>query len=194
MCNQQPIELSILTAFIDFLRNYQCLSEETIGMRKLFVKPFLLNIGAIDKQSTLRLMSASAIHNYIITTIQPLHRASKKHLISSIRSFLRFAHIKGYLIRDLIEAVPVIKTWKLDRLPQGMSWDDAQKLLTMPDKNISSGRRDLAVLSLLVHYGVRIGQVTALKLQDIHWQNETISFAACKHSNSLQLPLHKNVA
>jgi len=194
MYNQQVIKLDILTEYIDFLRNYQCLSEATIIIRKLFVKPFLIDLGVVDKPSTLHLISASAIHNYIITTAQHLHRASKKHLTSSIRSFLKFAHIKGYLTRNLVEAVPVITTWKLDRLPQGISWDNAQKFLTMPDKNTPGGRRDLAILSLLIHYGVRIGQVTALKLQDIYWQNEIISFAACKHSNPLQLPLYKDVA
>src|SRR5262249_10318502 len=62
------------------------------------------------------------------------------------------------------------------------------------NKNTPIGRRDFAVISLLVHYGLRIGQVTTLKLPDIHWQEGIICFSASKHSNSLRLPLHKNVA
>ena len=51
-----------------------------------------------------------------------------------------------------------------------------------------------AILSLLIHYGVRIGQAITLKLQNIHWQAGTISFDASKRGNALCLPLHAEVA
>ena len=184
----------LLTEYIYFLRDYQCSSDATILMRRKFVAPFLNHLGHIAKPSKLFRLSAKTIHDYIIETVQPLHRASKKHVTSSIRSFLRFAYIKGYLKKNLIEAVPVIPTRKLDRLPQSISWNDAQKLLKMPDRNTPNGRRDLAILLLLINYGVRIGQVTTLKLRNIHWQEGMICFAATKNSNALRLPLHKKVA
>jgi integrase/recombinase XerD len=187
-------KLELLAEYIDFLRNHQCSSEATINIRKIFVKSFLLYLDDIGQPSMLSELPAKTIHDYIITTAQPLHRASKKHLTSSIRSFLKFAHIKGYLKRDLIEAVPVITMRKLDRLPNSITWEDVQKIIALPDKKTPSGRRDLAVLSLLIYYGVRIGQVTTLKLSDIHWQEGVICFAPSKHGNALRLPLYKEVA
>ncbi len=184
----------LLIEYVNFLRDQQCLSDATIIIRKKFAEPFLHHLGNIAHPSRLSRLSAKTIHDYIIVTSSPLHRASKKHVTSSVRSFLSFAHIKGYLKKDLIEAVPVIPTRKLDRLPQNMSWKDTQKLLKMPDKKTHTGRRDFAVLSLLINYGVRIGQVTTLKLQDIHWREGVICFAASKNSNALRLPLHKEVA
>ena len=154
---------------------------------------FLLKQG-INLSSQLHLLSAKEIHDYIIEVAPPLHRASKKHLTSSIRSFLRFAYIKGYLINNLVEVVPVITTRKLERLPESITWENIQKLLTLPDKNTPSGRRDFAVMMLCIHYGVRIGQVTTLKLSDIHWEDGFICFAGCKWSNSLRLPLLEDVA
>ena len=184
----------LLIEYVNFLRSQQCLSDETIMIRERFVKPFLHYLGNTAHPSKLYGLSAKLIHDYIIKTTQPLHRASKKHVTSSIRSFLRFAHIKSYLQKNLLEAVPVIATRKLDRLPQGISWNDAQKLLKMPDRNTHVGRRDFAVLTLLINYGVRIGQVTTLKLHDIHWTEGVICFSASKNSNALRLPLHKKVA
>lgn len=184
----------LLIEYVNFLRNQQCLSDKTIIIREKFVIPFLCYIGKIATPSSLFRLSAKLIHDYIIKTSQPLHRVSKKHVTSSIRSFLRFAHIKGYLKKNLVEAVPVIATRKLDRLPQTIAWSDTQKLLKMPNRKTHIGRRDFAVLSLLINYGVRIGQVTTLKLHDIHWSEGVICFAASKHSNALRLPLHKKVA
>jgi len=186
-------EIELLNEYLNFLREYQCLSKATIVIRRNFVTPFLLKQG-INLSSQLHSLSAKNIHDYIIKVASPLHRASKKHLTSSIRSFLRFAYIKGYLQNNLVEVVPVITTRKLDRLPDGISWENIQQLLTMPDKNTPAGRRDLAVMMLCIHYGVRIGQVTTLKLRDIHWEDSFICFAGCKWSNSLHLPLHGDVA
>jgi len=185
---------TLLIEYTDFLREQQCSAEATILIRRTFVEPFLKSLGKIAQPSKLFKLSASTIHDYIIATAQPLHRSRKKNLTSSIRSFLRFSYIKGYLKRNLIEAVPVIATWKLDSLPKSISWEDTQKLLTMPDRNTPTGRRDYAVMSLLISYGVRIGQVIKLKLQDISWQEGVICFAASKHSNALRFPLHKEIA
>jgi integrase/recombinase XerD len=190
--NAKP-ETKLLKEYTEFLRHYQCLAEATIDIRKRFVSPFLLQHKEIGMPSTLHLLSAKTIHDYIIETAAPLHRASKKHLSSSMRSFLRFAYIKGYLKRDLVEAVPVILTRKLDRLPESISWESIQKLLTMPDRGTPIGRRDYAVMFLCIHYGVRIGQVTSLKLSDIHWEEGFINFPACKQGNALRLPLHEEV-
>jgi len=186
-------ENELLDEYLDFLRDYQCLSEATIVIRRNFVTPFLLKQG-FNHSSHLGSLSAKAIHDHIIEAAPTLHRASKKHLTSSIRSFLRFAYIKGYLMCNLVEVVPVITTRKLERLPESLSWEAIQKLLTMPDKSTPSGRRDLAVMMLCIHYGVRIGQVTTLKLSDIHWEEGFICFAGCKWSNSLRLPLLEEVA
>lgn len=194
MRTEESKRSALLIEYISFMRDYQCLSEDTIYLRQKFVEPFLIHLVNRSQSSTLNELAASTIHDYIIAVAKPLKRASKKHLSSSIRSFLRFAYIKGYLSKNLVEAVPIIATRKLDRLPQGISWNDAQKLLTMPDRNTASGRRDYAVLQLLVSYGVRIGQVTTLKLQDIHWQEGIICFPTCKHSNPLHLPLNTSVA
>lgn len=184
----------LLVSYIDFLRRHQCVSEATVVIRIKFVRPFLNSIRKIALPSRLFRLSAKEIHDYIIKTAKPLHRASKKHLVSSIRSFLRFGHIQGYLKRDLVAAVPIIATRKLDRVPLGIPWKSVQQLLRMPDKKTHSGRRDYAVLLLLARYGVRIGQVTTLKLCDIHWQEGVICFPACKGGEPLRLPLFKEVA
>ncbi len=36
------------------------------------------------------------------------------------------------------------------------------------------GRRDLAILTLLATYGLRAGEITALRLDDIDWRREQV--------------------
>jgi site-specific recombinase XerD len=160
----------------------------------LAVRRFLQFLGRRLTPSQLRQLSAKRIHDYIIRHSSGLTRASRKHLTSSLRSFLRFAHVRGYLPHDLVDAVPVLATWRLAHLPRGLSWEQVQSLLKAPDRRTAVGRRDYAMLLLVATYGVRIGQVTALTRHDIHWHEQTIAFAPSKGGKPLKFPLEKSVA
>jgi integrase/recombinase XerD len=184
----------LLAQYLDFLRDQQGVSQATIVIRRLAVRRFLQFLGRRLTPSQLRQLSAKRIHDYIIRHSSGLTRASRKHLTSSLRSFLRFAHVRGYLPRDLVDAVPVLATWRLAHLPRGLSWEQVQSLLKAPDRRTAVGRRDYAMLLLVATYGVRIGQVTALTRHDIHWHEQTIAFAASKGGKPLKFPLEKSVA
>jgi integrase/recombinase XerD len=190
----RQFESKLLTQYVDYLRSQQCVAPATVGIRRQFIVPFLQFIGDLAMPSRLQGLSPKTIHDYVITKCPPLHRASRKHLTSTLRSFLRFAHIEGYLARPLVTAVPIIATRKLERLPRGMPWQSVRAMLQEPDRRTHIGRRDYAMLLLLSTYGVRIGQVTALHLKDIHWTSGTIDFAQMKGGNPLRLPLHPLVA
>jgi integrase/recombinase XerD len=123
-----------------------------------------------------------------------MSRPGRKHLISSIRRFLRFCHLKGYVARNLTEAVPVMGDPKLGTVPRGISWEAVEKLLTVPDRDTHSGRRAYAIIRLLATYGVRIGQVAKLRLQDIRWREGSIHFQPSKWGNPLSFPLYPEVA
>jgi site-specific recombinase XerD len=184
----------LLAQYLDFLRDQQGVSQATIVIRRLAVRRFLRFIGRRVTPSQLRQLGAKRIHDYIIRHSSGLTRASRKHLTSSLRSFLRFAHVRGYLPHDLVDAVPVLATWRLAHLPRGLSWEQVQLLLKAPDRRTAVGRRDYAMLLLVATYGVRIGQVTALTRHDIHWHEQTIAFAPSKGGKPLKFPLEKSVA
>ena len=184
----------LLAQYLDFLRDQQGVSQATIAIRRLTVRRFLRFIGRrVTPPSQLRQLGAKRIHDYIIRHSSGLTRASRKHLTSSLRSFLSFAHVRGYLPHDLVDAVPVLATWRLAHLPRGLSWEQVQLLLKAPDRRTAVGRRDYAMLRLVATYGVRIGQVTALRRHDIHWHEQTIAFAASKGGKPLKFPLEKSV-
>ncbi len=185
---------SILGRYLDFLKITQGLADATLVLRRLHVKPFLRSLEVGGVLTDLRSLAPSTVHDYIIATSKPLTRASRKHLVSGLRSFLRFAHANGLIERPLVDAVPIILTRKLDRLPQTIPWEDVQKLLTMPDRATLSGKRDFAILRLIATYGVRIGQAIHLRLRDIDWAQELIYFPAEKGCKALSFPILPEVA
>jgi len=192
--NPARFDSKLLSEYAEFLRNHQGLAESTIGIRRRYVSPFLAAIE--DENGKIGSLSPEAIHEYVIKTrnVKTLTRSCRKQLSSSLRSFLRFAHFKGYVDRDLRGAVPVIKEYRLARVPRSISWESAQKLLEAPDRNTRPGRRDYAILQLLATYGVRIGQILSLELGDIDWHRGIINFRQSKGGKPLSLPLKLEVA
>jgi integrase/recombinase XerD len=184
----------ILGHYLHFLKTSQGLADATLVLRRLHVRPFLRSLESSALLVDLRSLAPSTVHDYIIETSKPLTRPSRKHLVSGLRSFLRFAHVNGFLDRSLVDAVPIILTRKLDRLPQTIPWEAVQKLLSMPDQTTLTGMRDYAILRLVASYGLRIGQAIHLRLRDIDWRQALIHFPAEKGCKALCFPILQEVA
>ena len=184
----------LLSEYLDFLCRHRGLTKGTIRFRRNDVISFLQSLRLENELEDIGKVSAQQIYDYIIKTVKLMTRPSRRHLVASIRSFLKFCHLKGYVQRDLTEAVPVIGTPKLGSVPRGIPWESVEKLLAVPNRETHGGRRTYAILQLLATYGVRIGQVTKLRLQDINWREGSIHFQPSKWGNPLCFPLYPVVA
>ena len=99
-----------------------------------------------------------------------------------------------YTRRRLDETVPRITLYKAARLPSFLSAREIDRLLKAPDRRTESGRRDHAMLLLMVRYGVRLLSAKWLRLQDIDWRKKTITFPALKNGKTVVVPLLPDVA
>lgn len=92
--------------------------------------------------------------------------------ISSLRSFFRY--LKKEKIIDN-NPMLLVSNPKLDKkLPKYLNFDDTEKLLKAFDnKNYISIRNSL-ILEILYSTGIRVGEITNIKVSDVSISNETI--------------------
>jgi integrase/recombinase XerD len=109
-------------------------------------------------------------------------------MVTSLRSFLRFAHATGRTAVPLAGAVPAVASWKLSALPRGLKAPEIKRLLACCDRKTSSGLRDHAILSLLARLGLRGAEAAGLRLDDIDWRAGEIAVTG-KGSRVERLPL-----
>lgn len=69
---------------------------------------------------------------------------------ADLRALLRFFYLDGILAADLGGAMPPVAAWRGTRLPQALSAADVDAVLGSCDRSTVSGRRDRAILVLLV--------------------------------------------
>jgi integrase/recombinase XerD len=120
-------------------------------------------------------ITAADVTRFVVAQCDALGRASACKRISQLRSFLRFAHISGLTAAALAPAVPPAAWWSASSLPRWVPPAQVAALLASCDQQTPSGRRDLAVLTLLSRLGLRAGEVAGLSLEDIDWRAGTLT-------------------
>jgi site-specific recombinase XerD len=95
---------------------------------------------------------------------------SAQYFVAALRAFLRFCFLEGSVAADLSAAALALTGRRRSSLPRGISDTDAAALLRSCDRRRSDGRRDFAVLLVLLRLGLRAGEVAALALDDIDWR------------------------
>jgi len=189
----QQIYQPLMAAYLKWMRDYQHASKGTIGVRCHSITQFLEWLGPEAVPEGLLRLSSDRIEEFFISYAQSMGRSARRSMQSALRTFLRFCLHNGYIEQPLDRAVPTLRTYKLATVPRGLTDIQAQQVLRCINRNSHVGRRDYAIVLLLYTYGVRGGQVRALRLEDIDWAQNQILFKASKHGKDSLLPLTEEV-
>jgi len=112
-----------------------------------------------------------------------------KLFVAALRSFLRFCFIEGLTPNDLSGAVLSVGRGRSSRLPKGIGPRVAEALVRTCDRRRSKGRRDYAILLILLRLGLRASEVSGLRLDDIDWRaGEVVVHGKGRREDRLPLP------
>jgi integrase/recombinase XerD len=152
------------------------------------VKPFLA--GLDEDGLDLGELTAARVTAFVVARCPGQSRGAAKMTVTALRSLLGFLHVEGLIARSLVGAVPSAASWRLSGLPRFLEDDQAQALLDSCDPQTVAGRRDLAILTLLMRLGLRAGEVAGLRLEDLDWRaGELVVVGKGRRSERLPLPV-----
>jgi integrase/recombinase XerD len=151
---------------------------------------FLCGLGKRSDPKRLHELQVRDIDAYLSCRTQGLRRKSIGHLTSEIRVFLRYLHENGETTRDLSVSVTSPILYAYEDIPSALLAEEVEKVLatTRRDRTLG-GRRDYAILMLLARYGLRSGEITALRVDDFDWKNEILLVRHSKNKTFSKLPL-----
>ncbi|MCP4895748.1 MAG: tyrosine-type recombinase/integrase [bacterium] len=116
-------------------------------------------------------------------------RSSIAHYATTLRVFFRYAEQRGWCPPGLAAAIMSPRLFADEGLPKGPSWDDVQRLLKSTEGDQPKNIRDRAIILLFAVYGMRVGEVRALKLEDLDWDKELICVTRPKPRRQQSFPL-----
>jgi integrase/recombinase XerD len=107
----------------------------------------------------------------------------------TLRVFLRYLHREGICSADLSGVVEWPRSYRLAEIPRSISSDEVRRVLSAVDRRTQVGKRDYAMLLLLVTYGLRAREVAALTFDDLDWEHDRLRVPKRKAGHSTVFPL-----
>ena len=188
-----PVYQPLLDSYLAWMREHQHAADVTLVNRRHNVKRFLESLGTVATPDGMSQLTAEGVESFFLDCASAMSYSARHSMQSALRTFLRFCFHEGYVPQGLDHAVPRLRTYKLSRVPHGLSEAQTQAVMESVDRDTDVGRRDYAILTMLHTYGVRGGQVRALQLNDIRWPQDQILFRATKGGKDSLLPLTTHV-
>jgi integrase/recombinase XerD len=112
-----------------------------------------------------------------------LSARSQARIISGIKSFYKFL-----LLEDVIETDPttLLETPRIGRkLPEVLNHEEVELILAQIDLSSPAGRRNKAMLEVLYGCGLRVSELTELRLSHIYFDQEFIRVTGKGHKERL---------
>lgn len=178
--------------FFEFLRRERGLREATIVQYQHYLRRLEGYLGKIEMK-VLSDLSPAVLSAFITDSGRELDKRSVQSLCSILKVFLRFLYRHGKLERDLSRQIESPRRYRLASLPRSITWEDVRRTLETVDRRTPVGKRDYAILLLLITYGLRAREVAALTLDDIDWKRERIHVRERKAGHSTVYPLSATV-
>jgi site-specific recombinase XerD len=192
ICKSQPVQKApiappLVTAFCGWFRTHRGVKEPTLrhyarGATDL-VRALGEDIGG---------WNALAVRDFLLERASQGGTSTTQALVTSLRAFLRFLNFRGECRDDLAIAIPAVAHWRLARLPRCLTAEEVNRLIAASNGTTPGRLRDRAILLMLVRLGLRSGDVAALRLNDIDWNNGTLRVTG-KGRYQVRLPLPQDV-
>jgi site-specific recombinase XerD len=179
----------MMVEFADFMQKERGLAPSTIEKRCSIVRESLDRLCAGERPFLA--ITVADVDSVLANKVneQQYARVTVRTCASSLRSFFRYAEMRGWCAAGIATSVMAPRVFQQESLPSAPTWDDVQKILDSTACDRPTDIRDHAILKLLAVYGVRAGEVARLQLDHIDWERETIVFTRSKLLGSHSFPL-----
>jgi site-specific recombinase XerD len=178
--------------YADFLRVEKGLADLTLRVYLPIVDDLIRFLKTRHRTTSVSRLNAKILRTFLFE--RACNRSSEyvRLLTIKLRSFLRFLHSQGETCHDLTGAIPTARRWAQPGVPKKLTSEELDRVLDVPDRATTIGRRDYAILLLLARLGLRAGEVVSLELEDIHWRTGEILIRGKGRRKDI-LPLPRDV-
>lgn len=154
-----------ITDYSHYLKIERGLSQNTIDNYCLDINKLMTYLEENSINSSPILIEHSTVQQFIYTVAKALSARSQSRLISGLRSFFDYLVFEDYRKTN---PLALIESPKLGRkLPDTLSIEDIDNLIAMIDLSKPQGERNRAIIETLYSCGLRVSELTNLKLSDL---------------------------
>lgn len=157
------------TRYEEYLRKQRGISQTTVTRYWPIIRSFLRERFG---DAPLRFDELSAQYIAAFLTRHAHSRTPKiaKLMVTALRSLFRFLFQHEETKIDLSAVVPTVPSWRLAEVPKYLKPEEIDRVLETCDRSTPKGRRNYAILLLVVRLGLRANEVVKIELDDLNWR------------------------
>ncbi|MBI4322007.1 MAG: tyrosine-type recombinase/integrase [Chloroflexi bacterium] len=179
--------------FFAYLQDERGLRNSSLKLYAHYLHRFAAYLDTLNLQH-LSELSPPVLSGFVIELSQRMAWGGVRNACGVLHVFLAYLYRERILSKNLGQAVEPPQVYRLAKIPRSITWEEVRRLLEAIDRRTTTGRRDYAMLLLLVTYGLRGREVAALSLDNIDWRAERLHIPERKAGHSSTYPLSPVVA
>ncbi|MHB9036610.1 MAG: tyrosine-type recombinase/integrase [Armatimonadota bacterium] len=180
-----PENQMLLDAFIaDW--HHRGLSDSALRSCLIRLRQFLLYLQA--RNLSYSQLTPTTISGFVTQRLE-FQQKTIEMITYYLRAFFNFLYLKEYLPRDWSSDVPKVRGVPRKRIPSTWRREDVNSLLATVDRGSPVGKRDYAILLLVVLLGLRASDIRELRLEHFQWEIKELTFPQAKTGQVVSLPL-----
>jgi integrase/recombinase XerD len=156
----------------NYIKNYQSYLKIERGLSKNSIENYVLDVQKLcgfllENQIDITpvKIEEETIQQFIYEIAKKVNPRSQARTISGLKSFFNYLIFEDYRPNNPME---LIETPRLGRkLPDTLSIEDIDKLIAAVDLTTNEGERNRAILETLYACGLRVSELTTLKISDL---------------------------
>ncbi len=177
----------VLRSFLAWMSRHRGVVEATLRPYERHLGHLLDALG--DDPSV---YTAGKLRDFVQKRSKDYSCEGAKKIFTAVRMFLRYLVAEGRCPVGLEHALPRLRSWSQQPLPRALPAADVQRLIAACDPTTKVGVRDRAILLLLACLALRAGDIAALRLSDLCWEQGTVRLLG-KSRREVLLPLPQQV-
>jgi len=148
-----------------YLQIERGLSVNSINSYKQDLKKLIVYLEEHNIEVSPIKIKAETIQQFIYTVAKEVNSRSQSRLISGLRSFFDYLIFEDYRTTN---PLALIESPKIGRkLPDTLSIQDIDKIVSIIDLSNPQGERNRAIIETLYSCGLRVSELTHLKISDL---------------------------
>lgn len=164
---------SLLKNFTDYLKIERGISANTIVSYRFDIEKLIKFLRELDYEDQPFNISEETLREFIYHQSQEIEARSQSRLISALKSFFKYL-----IFEDVRQDYPMqnIISPKIGlKLPDTLSLGQINALIGAIDLSSEQGHRNKAILETLYSCGLRVSELTNLKLSDLYFEEGVLS-------------------
>ena len=157
-----------LKDYREYLRIERGLSQNTITNYSFDVEKLISYLDENKINASPVTISEEVIQQFIYTIAKKVNARSQSRIISGLKGFFNFLVFEDYRTQNPLELIESPKIGR--KLPDTLSIEEIDSLIAAIDLSTPEGERNRAILETLYGCGLRVSEITHLKLSDLFFR------------------------